>query len=133
MKVTAEFEVTGWKPVSSEQPEVGPGLSRVEITKSFGNSGLVGASKGEGLFCGMGDPEKGAGYVVSERFTGELDGRSGTFVLQHGGLMGPGMAPHSFGNIVPGSGTGDLEGVSGTMEISRTDDGAHLLTLEYDL
>ena len=55
----------------------------------------------------MNDPEVGAGYVVSERVTGQLGDRSGSFVIQHGGVMGPGLAPRTFGHVVPGSGTGD--------------------------
>lgn len=86
-----------------------------------------------GLFCGMGPPEAGAGYVVSERVTGKLEGRAGTFVIQHGGVMGAGTAPRTFGHIVPGSGTGGLAGLAGTVTIDRAADGTHTMTLDYDL
>ena len=91
------------------------------------------ASTGEGLFCGMSDPEAGAGYVVSERVTGRLQGRSGTFVVQRGGLMGPGRAPRTFGHVGPGSGTGQLVGLTGEVEIRQTEDGQHTTTLEDGL
>lgn len=114
-----------------DQPTEGPALSRVTIRKAF-QGGLEGESVGEGLFCGMSAPQDGAGYVVSERFTGRLGDRQGSVVIQHGGLMGPEMAPRTFGHIVPGSGTGDLLGLTGDVTIDRTDDGEHTLTLEYD-
>lgn len=131
MKATANFDITEWEPVASDKPDSGPELSRIEITKALSGEDLEGESKGEGLFCGMSDPKKGAGYVVSERFTGRIGERRGTFVMQHGGLMGPGQAPKMFGSIVPGSGTGELIGLSGTIEIGRDEDGKHTLTLDY--
>ena len=130
MEATCTFDVTGWEPSPGDEPAEGPALVRVAIQKKFQGE-LAGESAGEGLFCGLSDPKDGAGYVVSERVTGVLAGRSGTFVLQHGGIMGPDMPPHSFGNVVPGSGTGELAGLRGEMEISRTADGVHTLTLRY--
>ena len=130
MEANSTFDVTGWDAAPYDRPEEGPILTRVAIRKKF-QGDLDGESTGEGLFCGLNDPEAGAGYVVSEKVTGTLAGRTGTFVLQHGGIMGPGMTPHSFGNVVPGSGTGELAGLGGKMEISRTGDGVHTLTLQY--
>ena len=128
MTATATFDVTGWDPAGSDSPEAGPALSRIAIRKAF-RGGFEGEGRGEGLFCGMDAPDVGAGYVVSERLVGRLDGRAGTFVIQHGGLMGPGVPPRTFGNVVPGSGTGELEGLTGTVEIGE----GHTLTLTYDI
>ena len=132
MKAIATFEITGWDPAPPDQPEAGPELTRIALRKTF-RGDLVGESAGEGLFCGLSDPAAGAGYVVSERVTGLLGGRRGTFVLHHGGLMGPGMAPRTFGDVVPGSGTGALAGLTGTVTILQTEDGGHTMTLDYDL
>jgi hypothetical protein len=131
MKAIANFDITKWEPVASDEPDSGPELSRIEITKALSGENLEGESEGEGLFCGMSDPKEGAGYVVSERFTGRIAAQHGTFVMQHGGLMGPGRAPKMFGSVVPGSGTGELIGLSGTIEIGRDEDGKHTLTLDY--
>ncbi len=129
MTATARFDVTGWDPTPYDQPADGPELSRVTIRKAF-QGDLDGESTAEGLFCGMGDPSAGAGYVVSERVTGRLGGRSGSFVIQHGGVVGSDVAPRTFGHVVPGSGTGELAGLAGTVEIDRAD-GQHTLTLDY--
>ncbi|WP_412060922.1 DUF3224 domain-containing protein [Rubrivirga sp. IMCC45206] len=132
MTATATFDVTAWEPAGADTPEAGPALSRVRIEKAFRSGDVTGTSTGEGLFCGMGDPAAGAGYVVSERITGAIGNRKGSFVIQHGGLMGPGLAPRTFGHVVPGSGTGDLVGLAGTVEIGQTVDGTHTLTLTLD-
>ncbi|MGH7646503.1 MAG: SDR family oxidoreductase, partial [Gemmatimonadaceae bacterium] len=50
------------------------------------------------------------GYVATDRFTGSVSGRAGSFVFQHGGTIDRGkLTP--FGYLVPGSGTGELEGL----------------------
>ena len=134
MRTTSTFEVTRWDQAAYETPDDAAQLSRATIHKTF-RGALDGEGVGEGLLC-QADAEDymaGAGYVVSERVTGTLDGRSGSFVMQHGGLAGPGLEPRTFGHIVPGTGTGDLAGLSGTVEIGRDAEGKHSITLDYDL
>lgn len=124
----SSFEVTRWDPADADAPEAGPQLSRIVVGKAF-TGAFEGTGLGEGLFCGMNDPSSGAGYLVSERLVGQLEGRAGSFVIQHGGLMGPDVPPRTFGNVVPGSGTGELAGLSGTVEIGE----GHTFTLTYEL
>jgi hypothetical protein len=125
MTATARFDVTSWESTVTDGPEEGPTQTRVAITKSF-EGDLTGTSAGEGLFCGLEAPADGAGYLVSERFTGRLGDREGTFVMQHGGLAAPGAEPESFGSVVPGSGTGALSGMSGSVAFGAS----HILTLD---
>lgn len=124
----AAFTVHDWTPAVYDAPEGGPALTRVSLRKVF-TGDLVGESVGEGLFCGMNAPADGAGYLVSERVTGRLDGHEGTFVMQHGGIAAPGEAPRSFGSIVPGSGTGGFTGMRGEVEFGE----GHTIVLTYDL
>jgi hypothetical protein len=72
-----------------------------------------------------------AGYVALEQVTGELDGRPGTFVLQHNATMNRGVPSLSIA-VVPDSGTGQLAGLSGTMAITITD-GKHFYDFEYTI
>jgi hypothetical protein len=72
-----------------------------------------------------------AAYVAIERLSGTLQGRSGTFFLQHNGVMNRGKASLSL-TIVPDSGTGELMGIAGHMAIDITD-GKHFYTLDYAL
>ena len=70
-----------------------------------------------------------AAYVAIERVNGSLQGRAGSFFLQHNGIMNRGTATLSL-SIVPDSGTGELVGISGRMAIDITG-GKHFYTLDY--
>jgi Protein of unknown function (DUF3224) len=103
-------------------------LARMSIDKQF-QGDLLGASQGEMLSAGT--ATKGsAGYVAIERVTGKLNGRSGSFVLQHNATMTRG-APYLNIVVVPDSGTEELAGLRGTMHIV-IDKGNHSYEFEYD-
>ncbi|MGW8761220.1 DUF3224 domain-containing protein [Streptomyces sp. NPDC055815] len=127
-KTGGTFDLTSFEP---EVLDEGPGapLGRVRITKAF-QGGLTGTSTVNMLSVAdvEGSP---VAYVAVERFTGELDGRKGSFVLQH-------SAPGSNGEklvvrVVRGTGSGDLAGITGDLEITRSEDGGHSYVLEYQL
>ncbi len=102
-------------------------LGRMSIDKTFSGS-LSAVSKGEMLSART--PVQGsAGYVALEQVTGELDGRKGSFVLQHYGLMGEGGSLLTL-EVVPGSGSGELLGLTGKMNI-RIENGQHFYDFEY--
>ena len=107
----------------------GSGLGRMSIAKTFSGE-LQGSSKGEML--ALSTAVKGsAGYVAMETVTATLSGRSGSFALQHLGIMARGTPTLSI-NVVPDSGTGELTGLSGTLAIDIVD-GKHFYTLNYSL
>jgi len=110
-------------------PPPAEGLSRFSIDKQI-HGQLEATSKGE-MFSG-GDPKQGtAGYVAIEVVTGTLNGKNGSFALQHSATMdqnGPKMTVI----VVPGSGTGELKGISGTFDI-QVANGQHSYDLEYTL
>ncbi len=60
------------------------------------------------------------------------EGREGSFVLQHPGLLSAEGAEIE-GGIVPDSGTSELRGIAGRGAIIVEDDGTHRLTLDYEL
>ena len=72
-----------------------------------------------------------AGYVAIEHVSGSLGGRSGSFVLQHSGLMTRG-SPHLTVTVVPDSGSDGLTGLEGRLDI-RIADGQHFYAFDYDL
>jgi hypothetical protein len=72
-----------------------------------------------------------AGYVAIEKVTGTLQGRSGTFILQHSATMNRG-APQLSLNVVPDSGTGQLTGITGSMTI-KIENGKHFYGFDYTL
>jgi len=111
-------------------PDEGPGFfGRMRIDKQFSGD-LSGASEGLMLAVRTGI-DGSAGYVAMEQVTGSLAGRTGTFVLQHDGLMHRG-SPDLRVRIIPDSGTDGLSGISGSMSI-EIEDGQHFYVLEYDL
>jgi len=69
--------------------------------------------------------------VIIEKVSGKLNGRSGTFLLQHSGTMTRGT-PHLIVTVVPDSGTGELAGLEGTFLI-KIDDGKHSYEFAYTL
>lgn len=132
-RVVAPFNVTGWEEKPYDDPAGGPRLSRTTVTKKFTGE-LDAESSAELLMCqaSAADIKAGAGYVANERVTGKLGDLSGTFVMQHCGLISGGEQ-RTFGNVVPGSGTGDLKGLTGQVEIEVDDQGRHALILTYEL
>lgn len=110
-------------------PAPAEGLSRFSINKQF-QGDLEGTSKGE-MFSG-GDPKRGtAGYVAIEVVTGTLNGKHGSFALQHMATMDQNGNKMSV-VVVPGSGTGELKGIAGVFTIQIAN-GKHSYDLEYTL
>ena len=87
-------------------------------------------SKGQ-MLSAQTETEGSAGYVAIERVTGTLQGRNGTFVLQHSGTMTRGV-PQLTVTVVPDSGTDQLMGLSGNMKIDISE-GQHFYEFEYTL
>jgi hypothetical protein len=121
---TGTFDVK-LTPQMSEPP-----LGRMSIEKQF-HGGLDGTSKGEMLSAGTGAKGSSGGYVAMEQFSGTLDGRKGTFVLQHSGTMTAGT-PLLKITVVPDSGTGELRGLTGTFKLTIAA-GKHSYDFEYTL
>lgn len=120
---------TGTFEVQLAPQETASALGRLSIDKQF-HGDLEGTSRGE-MLAFRSSVDGSAGYVAMEQVTGTLHGRSGTFVLQHTGVMNRG-APGLVITVVPDSGTGGLAGLSGTMNII-IEGGKHSYELDYTL
>ena len=107
MKVEATFAITGWDQSAYDEPAEGPPLTRATVRKRY-TGPLEGESVAELLTCGE------LAYAANERVTATLDGRAGTFVLQHGAWEGG-----QWGFVVPGSGTGALAGLRGEARLAH--------------
>jgi hypothetical protein len=121
------FEVK-LSPQSDEQSPT-PFLGRLLLDKQF-QGDLEAVSRGQMLSAGTA-VEGSAGYVALEQVSGRLGGRSGTFLLQHNGIMTRGVGELSI-VVVPDSGTGELTGLTGKMLIDISD-GKHFYTFDYSL
>lgn len=106
----------------------GAELSRVHISRTF-TGDLEGESTAELIIA---KAEGGGGYVGHDRISGTLNGKSGSFVFQHTGILSPDGVTNT-GTIVPGTGRGELEGMSGEGTMLADERGSHTLTLNYEL
>jgi hypothetical protein len=104
-------------------------IGRYSLDKQFHGT-LEATSKGE-MLSGMGTIKGSGGYVAIERVSGTLDGRTGTFILQHNGTMQNGVY-HLNVIVVPDSATAQLTGLQGSMEIVIKD-AKHFYDFTYSL
>jgi hypothetical protein len=130
MAITARgtFEVKIIPQSPDERPEAAA-IGRLLLDKQF-HGDLEGASQGQ-MLAFQSEVKGSAGYVAIERFRGSLQGRTGTFALQHSGTMAHGEQ-HLSVTVVPDSGTGQLQGLTGSMAIIIAD-GKHLYEFGYTL
>ena len=129
MQATGEFEVNLQLLDPFAKGSEGISLGRMSIDKTF-RGDLVAESQGEMLSV-MTKVKGSAGYVAIEQVNGTLQGKHGTFVLQHYGIASRG-ANRLVLEVVPDSGTGQLANLSGEMTISIEDD-KHTYEFDYTL
>lgn len=118
------------KVIPQDDKSDDPLLARMTLDKQY-HGDLDGTGKGQMLTAST-DVKGSGAYVAIEKVTGTLNGRSGTFVLQHSGTM-TNNAPQLTITVVPDSGTGELKGISGKMTIIVAAGGKHSYDFEYTL
>jgi hypothetical protein len=127
--VTGPFDV---KLLPQDPPDKAEGstLGRMSIDKHY-HGDLEAQGTGQ-MLTALTDIKDSAGYVAIERITGTLNGKSGSFVMQHSGTLNHGAQQLSV-TLVPDSGTGQLKGISGKMGVIIAADGKHSYEFEYTL
>lgn len=129
MKASGTFEVN-MKPLDySGESKDGAQLGRMSIDKTF-HGDLSAHSKGE-MLSAMTTVKGSAGYVAIEQVSGSLNGKEGSFILQHFGIMS-GKDSRLILEVVPNSGSGELEKIAGTMEIIIKDE-KHSYEFDFEL
>ena len=126
-RASGTFEVK-LTPAADEGVESPAG--RMIIDKQF-QGDFSGTSKGQMLMASSGSTPGSAGYVAIEKLTGTLNGRSGSFYLQHSGTMTRGAGELTI-TVIPDTGTDDLLGLEGRMNIIIAD-GQHSYEFDYAL
>ncbi|MGV7211295.1 DUF3224 domain-containing protein [Oxalobacteraceae bacterium A2-2] len=124
-QISGTFEVK----LTPQPAEEGIPWGRQRIAKTF-HGPLDGSSVGE-MVAVLTATKGSAGYVALEQVSATLEGRSGSFFLQHSGQMDRGQ-PHLSVTVVPDSGTGALAGIKGDMSIDIAN-GQHSYTFRYSL
>ncbi|MDO8051083.1 DUF3224 domain-containing protein [Janthinobacterium sp. SUN211] len=105
------------------------GLGRLSLDKRY-HGALDASARGE-MLSARASVAGSAGYVALERVEGTLDGRHGSFYLQHSGMMTRG-APALSVTVVPDTGTEQLQGLSGSLAI-RIEEGKHYYAFTYEI
>lgn len=116
-------------PQGAADKAEGSTLARMSLDKQY-HGDLEATAKGEMLTAAT-DVQGSAGYVAIERVTGTLNGRTGSFVLQHSGTLTRG-APTQNITVVPDSGTGQLAGIAGKLTVI-IEGGKHSYEFDYTL
>jgi len=106
------------------------GLGRMSLDKQY-HGALDAASTGE-MIAFRSAVAGSAGYVAMETVRGALDGRAGSFVLQHSATLTRGEPTQSI-TVVPDSGTDALAGLAGRMVVDIAPGGAHAYRFDYTL
>lgn len=127
MNISGKFDVT-LTPIESLLPSSDEiTMGKMSLDKTY-HGALSAMGKGEMISAVTSVPGS-AGYVAMEVVTGELNGKSGSFVLQHYGAMSDGDQTLTL-EVVPNSGTGQLASLSGSMSINIIE-GIHHYVFEY--
>jgi hypothetical protein len=128
-QATAKFQMKGWEETPYSEFEGSKKLVRSAMNGSY-EGDVEGDSTTEMLLAYSTDDF--ATYVGLERIEGSVEGRAGSFVLQHAGRFADGVAK-STSTIVVGAGTGELSGLTGSGTFEAPMGETAVVTLEYDL
>ncbi len=130
MQITGKFNVA-LNPLDITTGSAdGMALGRMSVDKQFFGE-LAAVSKGE-MLSALTPTRGSAGYVAIEQVTGTLQGKTGSFVLQHFGLMDRGYDKLIL-EVVPDSATGELEGLKGCMKIRIEEGEQHFYDFDFYL
>jgi hypothetical protein len=127
----ATFKIADWAEDEILDADGGPKVTRATVSMSFAGE-LDGEGSVEWL---MGYDEDGtACFVGLERVVGAIDGKRGSFVVQHVGTF-DGETARADLLIVPGSGADDLRELSGkgSLVAGMGPDGERSISFDYDL
>lgn len=127
--VTGQFTVALAPLDGYAKGQNGINLGRMSIDKTF--TGKLNASSQGEMLSAMTPVQGSAGYVAIEQVIGELEGKKGSFVLQHFGTMDKGQDSLIL-TVISDSGTDELEGLTGSMKI-RIEKGVHYYDFQYTL
>src|SRR4051812_45627869 len=111
--ITATFTIDQWDEQPIAEVDGAPKLTRAIVGKTYAGD-IDGTSTTEWLMSYA--PDGTATFIGMERLEADIDGRHGTFVLQHVGRFADGAATADL-TVVEGSGSGRLAGTTGTGEL----------------
>ena len=113
---TGTFTFVSWDEQPVGEAEGGSKLTRAAVQNRF--SGTIEGTSSVAYVMSY-QPDGTAVFEGYEQIEGSVDGRAGSFVLQHSGTVTRADSPTDFvvscqWRVVPGSGSGDLAGLTGS-------------------
>lgn len=126
--IRGKFEIKSTPTTADENIKKMGGVA-MTFDKVF--SGALAAISKVSMFGIMNRDLGSGGYIAFELLEGAIEGKNGTFVLQHSCLMNRGKEEQHI-QVMPDTGTGELKGISGKMKIEIIE-GQHFYNFEYSL
>lgn len=123
------FTVKSWDENTYEELSGNAKLTRARMVYSYAGA-LAAEGTSDTLLCYRDDGT--AVYTGLDRMTGQLAGRSGSFILRSEGAYEGGEARTNW-QIIEGSGTGELGGLRGTGSAVSSSAPGGTFSLDYDL
>jgi len=125
----ARFTIKSWDEKAYNEGQGLPKLTRASVIKTYAGD-IEGEGQVEYLMIYRGDGT--AAFVGLERVVGRLGDKTGSFVLQRGGVFEGGQAKESY-SVVPGSATGQLGGLQGEGRSALGHGTEYPFALDYEL
>ena len=126
MQAKGEFDVTRTPQGSLDMGDAVE-IGHMRFDKRF--HGALEATSVVHMLAAMSPVDGSGAYVAIERIVGTLDGRKGSFLAQHNGILDRGT-PSLDLSVVPDSGSDALGGLHGRISIDIVD-GRHFYTFDY--
>lgn len=126
--IKGKFEIKTSPAAPDENIKKMGGMAMV-FEKIF--AGEIDAKSKVSMFGIMNGELGSGGYIAFELIEGAIEGKRGTFVMQHSCFMNKGK-DEQYIKVVPDTGTAELKGISGNMKIEIIE-GQHFYTFEYSL
>lgn len=108
-QIKCSFKIENWEEILFSRSESGPKLNRASVSQSYSGD-LEAKSTIEYLMTTFENDY--SSFIGIEEVIGKLEGRSGSFLLEHEGSHENGVAKSAF-KIIQNSGSGELEGIRG--------------------
>ena len=126
--MNGEFQITGWDETPYVESDDGAKKSHAKITQDYSGA-IEGSSELQYLMSYQ--SRASAVFVGFEVIVGKVNGKSGSFTLQHDGKFENGVASSKF-IVVPNSGTDELKNIKGTGSFETGESGKANYKLSID-
>ena len=121
------MQYTSWEEKTYSRVDGGPKLTNSAIVRKVGGD-IEGVGTLDYVMIYLDD--QNTRFLGYEQIVGTLGERTGSFVLQHDGVLENGVAKVAL-SVVPGSGTGGFRGMRGSGTFVAPDANTSSFTLDY--